>query len=111
MTPSIAQLAARHKGILVGVGMAVTMGWAAVSGARGLRELREKQEQIRQLQEENAQLQSENADRRRRVQRLESSPSEQDIEIRKLNLTKPGETIFMLPEAEKVKGKSRKSKR
>lgn len=103
MHSPLAQLAVRHKGILVAAGMAVTLGWAAISGVRGVRDLLDKQEQIRQLQEENAVLESENAERKKRVERLESSPSEQDIEIRKLNLTKQGETVFMLPESEKTK--------
>jgi cell division protein FtsB len=79
----------------------LTLGWAAYSGSSGYRDLMTKREQIRELQEQNAVLESENAVKRGRVERLESSESEQDIEIRKLNLTKPGETIFMLPDAEK----------
>jgi cell division protein FtsB len=67
----------------------------------------EKREQIKQLQEENAALEAENAELQARVQRMENNPSEQDLEIRRLNLLKQGETTFMLPEAEKQKAKQK----
>ena len=101
----------RHKGMLLSSIAVVTLGWAAYSGSTGFRELLTKREQIRELQEQNAVLDAENAKRRERVERLETNESEQDIEIRKLNLSKPGETIFMLPDAEKKKPEAPKHKK
>ena len=51
------------------------------------------------LEEENANLQRENDYRRERIKKLQESPSEQELEIRKkLKLLRPGETSFILPE-------------
>jgi cell division protein FtsB len=79
----------------------------ALIGAYGLVELRSPQgipalkqrwDDIRKLEEENANLQRENNYRRERIQKLESSSSEQELEIRKkLKLLRPGETSFILP--------------
>ena len=79
----------------------------ALIGAYGLMELRSPQgipalrqrwTEIRKLEEENANLQRENNYRRERIQKLESSASEQELEIRKkLKLLRPGETSFILP--------------
>jgi cell division protein FtsB len=99
----------RRKGLLLSAGMALTLGWAAVSGSQGIDGMLEKRAQIKQLQEENAAIEAENAVRQERIHRLESSPSEQDLEIRRLNMQKEGETTFMLPEAEKkAKGKKKR---
>ncbi|MFM2125412.1 MAG: Septum formation initiator [Acidobacteriota bacterium] len=103
MSPELLQSLRRHKGPLLSAVAVLTLGWAAYSGSSGFRDLLAKREQIRELQEQNAMLETENAQKRERIERLESSSSEQDIEIRKLNLSKPGETIFMLPEDEKQK--------
>jgi cell division protein FtsB len=68
-------------------------------GPEGLPAVREKWDAIRQLEEQNASLQRENDYRRNRIKKLESSPSEQELEIRKkLKLLRPGETSFILPE-------------
>jgi cell division protein FtsB len=79
----------------------------ALIGAYGLVELRSPQgipalkqrwDEIRKLEEENASLQRENNYRRERIKKLESSASEQELEIRKkLKLLRPGETSFILP--------------
>ena len=83
----------------------------ALIGAYGLRELRgpdgfpalrQRWDEIRQLEEDNANLQRENDYRRDRIKKLASSPSEQELEIRKkLKLLRPGETSFILPEQAK----------
>jgi len=71
-------------------------------GPEGLPAVREKWDQIRQLEEQNASLQRENDYRRDRIKKLESSPSEQELEIRKkLKLLRPGETSFILPDQPK----------
>ena len=103
MSPELAHNLSRIKGPLFGGIAVLTLVWAAYSGAAGFRDLRAKQEQIRELQEQNAALEAGNTQKRERVERLATSETEQDIEIRKLNLSKPGETIFMLPEGEKQK--------
>jgi cell division protein FtsB len=79
----------------------------ALIGAYGLMELRsphgipalkQRWTEIRKLEEENANLQRENNYRRERIKKLESSASEQELEIRKnLKLLRPGETSFILP--------------
>jgi hypothetical protein len=64
--------------------------------------LLEKRQEIRLWQERNAALDRDNQLRRERLRRLEESPSEQELEIRKqLKLLRPGETTFILPEAPK----------
>jgi cell division protein FtsB len=68
-------------------------------GPQGLPAVRERWDEIRQLEEQNAGLQRENDYRRDRIKKLESSPSEQELEIRKkLKLLRPGETSFILPD-------------
>jgi len=110
MFQTLSDMVKRHKGIALAAGMVLTLGWAAVSGSQGIDGMLEKREQIRQLQEENAALEAENAKRQERIQRLGSSSSDQDVEIRKLNMLKQGETTFMLPEAEKAKRSAPKAK-
>lgn len=71
-------------------------------GPEGLPSVREKWDTLRQFEEQNANLQRENDYRRQRIKKLESSPSEQELEIRKkLKLLRPGETSFILPEQAK----------
>ncbi len=103
MSTDLFQILKRRKGLLLGAGMLLTLGWAAISGSQGLDGMLEKRAQIKQLQEENAAIEAENSDRQARIGRLESSPTEQDLEIRRLNMVKQGETTFMLPEEEKQK--------
>lgn len=84
--------------------IALTGGYAVVAlrGPQGMTALMEKRRQIQELQVENANLERENQRKRDRIQRLESSPSEQEMEIRKqLKLLRPGETLFILPDAPK----------
>jgi cell division protein FtsB len=88
--------------ILVGFALIGAYGLSELRGPQGLPALREKWNEIRQLEEENANLQRENDYRRDRIRKLESSPSEQELEIRKkLKLLRPGETSFILPEQPK----------
>jgi cell division protein FtsB len=108
MSTAVLQMLKHHKGLLLGAGMALTLGWAAVSGSQGLDGMLEKRAQIKQLQEENAAIEAENAARQARIERLETSPSDQDLEIRRLNMLKQGETVFMLPENEKNPAKRAK---
>src|ERR1051326_25406 len=90
------------KGALILLAVVVVYAWIAVSGPQGLQTLLEKHREIRQLQEQNAALTREIEHRRDRIRRLEESPSEQEMEIRKqLKLQRPGETTFILPDAPK----------
>src|SRR5689334_24138953 len=81
------------KGAMVLLAIVIAYAWIAVSGPQGLQALLEKRREIRELQEQNATLTREIEHRRDRIRRLEESPSEQEMEIRKqLKLQKPGET-------------------
>ncbi len=88
--------------IIVAFALIGAYGLAELRGPQGLPSLKEKWNEIRQLEEENANLQRENDYRRDRIKKLESSTSEQELEIRKkLKLLRPGETSFILPEQPK----------
>ena len=88
--------------ILIAFALFGAYGLATLRGPRGLPALREKWDEIQHLEEENANLQRENDYRRTRIKKLESSQSEQELEIRKkLKLLRPGETSFILPEQPK----------
>jgi cell division protein FtsB len=83
--------------ILVGV-----YGYVSLRGPQGVPALMDKWREIRKLEEENANLQRENDYRRERIKKLQESPSEQELEIRKqLKLLRPGETSFILPDQPK----------
>lgn len=106
MSPDFAQALKRQKSRLVAGALTLTVCWAAYSGKRGVDELLAKRSEIRQLQEENQRLEHENQERKDRIERLRDSSGkpdgEMDLEIHRQNLAKPGETIFMLPENERV---------
>jgi len=89
----------RSKGLLL-VGVAVSgYIWLALWGPQGVQALIEKNKEIRQLQQQNAEMKLENQRRAEHIRRLESSRSEQEMEIRKqLKLLRPGETTFLLPD-------------
>ena len=90
------------SGALILLAVVAVYAWIAVSGPQGLQTLLEKHREIRELQEQNAALTRELEHRRDRIRRLEESPSEQEMEIRKqLKLQKPGETTFILPDGPK----------
>jgi cell division protein FtsB len=83
-------------------GTLIIGGLFALRGPQGLQSLLEKHQEIRQLEERNAALALENQRRRERIERLEHSSTEQEMEIRKqLKLLRPGETTFILPDAPK----------
>jgi cell division protein FtsB len=83
--------------VLVGV-----YGYMSLRGPQGVPALMDKWREIRKLEEDNANLQRENDYRRDRIKKLQESPSEQELEIRKqLKLLRPGETSFILPDQPK----------
>jgi cell division protein FtsB len=90
------------RGALILLAIVIAYAWIAVSGPQGLQTLLDKRREIRELQEQNAALTREIEHRLDRIRRLEVSPSEQEMEIRKqLKLQKPGETTFILPDGPK----------
>jgi cell division protein FtsB len=69
----------------------------ALRGPQGMAALFNKRHEIRTLEEQNANLERENQLKRDRIQRLQNSPSEQEMVIRQqLKLLRPGETSFIL---------------
>ena len=79
-----------------------TYGYFTLRSPQGIPALREKWTEIRKMEEDNATLQRENDYRRKRIEKLESNPQEQELEIRKkLKLLRPGETSFILPDQPK----------
>ena len=92
----------RRGGYTVLIGLGLVYGLVALRGPQGIQALLEKHREIRQLEEQNAATAAEIQRRKERIQRLESSASEQEVEIRKqLKLLRPGETTFILPETPK----------
>jgi cell division protein FtsB len=82
--------------------LAGVYGYMSLRGPQGVPALMDKWREIRKLEEENANLQRENDYRRERIKKLQESPSEQELEIRKqLKLLRPGETSFILPDQPK----------
>ena len=85
--------------------LAGAYGFITLRGPQGIPGLRDKWREIGKVEEENANLQRENEYRRGRIKKLEQSPSEQELEIRKkLKLLRPGETSFILPDQPKQDG-------
>jgi len=77
-------------------------GYVALRGPQGIPALLEKRKEIRELEEQNAAILRENEYKRERIRRLQESPSEQEIEIRKkLHMLRQGETSFILPDQPK----------
>jgi cell division protein FtsB len=92
----------RRGGYTIVVVLGLVYGLVALRGPQGIQALLAKHREIRQLEEQNATYAAEIQRRKERIQRLESSTAEQEIEIRKqLKLLRPGETTFILPEASK----------
>jgi cell division protein FtsB len=83
------------------VSMAV-YGYIALTGPQGIPALRSRWNEIHQLEEQNRNLERENQIRKEHLDRIQTNPAEQDLEIRKrLKVQKPGETSFILPEPAK----------
>jgi cell division protein FtsB len=92
----------RALGIFLGVTVLAAYAVTALRGPQGVEVLFEKYREIRKLEAQNAAAAMENERRKARIERLRSSTSEQEMEIRKqLKLLRPGETTFILPDAPK----------
>ena len=94
--------AVRRIAYIIAFALIGVYGYVALRGPQGIPALLEKRRQIRELEEQNQTIQRENTYRRERIHKLESSTSEQEIEIRKkLHMLRQGETSFILPDAPK----------
>jgi len=92
----------RAMGIAIGFAVVAAYAITALRGPQGVQVLLEKYREIRTLEAQNATAAMENQRRRERIERLRTSTSEQEMEIRKqLKLLRPGETTFILPDAPK----------
>ncbi|HXA68026.1 MAG TPA: septum formation initiator family protein [Bryobacteraceae bacterium] len=92
----------RRAAVLIGFVLVGVYGYLSLRGPQGVPALMDKWQEIRRLEEDNASLQRENDYRRERIKKLQDSPSEQELEIRKqLKLLRPGETSFILPDQPK----------
>jgi cell division protein FtsB len=98
----------RRIGIVAALLIVGAYAIVALRGPRGVPALLEKRRQIRELEEQNANLEREIQRKRQRIERLKTSPSEQEMEIRRqLKLLRPGETSFILPDPAKPKSEPR----
>ena len=95
-------IALRRLMLLVVFALIGVYGYVTLRSPQGIPALREKWDEIRKLEEDNANLQRENKYRADRIKKLQESPSEQELEVRKnLKLLRPGETSFILPDRPK----------
>ena len=95
----------RRTAYIFGFSIILIYGAFALRGPQGIPALLSKHDEIRKLEEQNAAATVDNQRRKDRIQRLEHSSTEQEMEIRKhLKLLRPGETTFILPEAPKQNG-------
>jgi cell division protein FtsB len=87
---------ARRTGWVAAGAVVLAYAWIAVRGPQGIGTLMEKHSEIRELEEQNAAIVRQNQALRERIQRLEESDSEKELEVRKqLKLLRPGETTFL----------------
>ena len=92
----------RRIAVVIVFVLAGIYSYMSLRGPQGIPALMDKWREIRKLEEDNANLQRENDYRRERIKKLQESPSEQELEIRKqLKLLRPGETSFILPDQPK----------
>ncbi len=84
-------------GVLVVIWMVAILG----RSPQGIPALLAKRQQIRQFEEENATLRAKIERERQHIQRLQTSQSEQEVQIRSLlKMQKPGDRTFILPKDE-----------
>jgi cell division protein FtsB len=95
----IARSGTRRIGLAIAILVVSAYGWAALRGPQGVGALLDKHREIRELEQHNADGLRELERLRERIRRLQESPSEQEMEVRKqLKLIRPGETTFILPD-------------
>jgi cell division protein FtsB len=75
---------------------AASYAFITLRGPHGIPGLLEKQRQITEMEQRNGKLDREIEQKRDHIKRLESNPSEQELEIRqRLKLVKPGEKVYI----------------
>lgn len=90
----------RTIGVVSVVALSSAYVFMALRGPQGLSSLEEKWHEIRELQQHNADLRRAVELRSDRIKKLQESPAEQELEIRKrLKLMRKGETTFITPDA------------
>lgn len=80
----------------------VMYAFVELRGPNGIHAMIEKRRQVQELEGQNELLQKEIAQKQARIERLQSDPREQEIEIRqRLKLAAPNEKIFIIDENKK----------
>ncbi len=80
----------------------VAYAFVELRGPNGIPGLLEKRRQVHEYEVANEQLHREIEQKQERIQRLESDPQEQEIEIRqRLKFAGPGEKIYIIDDKKK----------
>jgi cell division protein FtsB len=75
---------------------AASYAFFTLRGPHGIPGLLEKQHEIHEMEDKNAKLDREIERMRDHIKRLETNPSEQELEVReRLKLVKPGEKVYI----------------
>ena len=75
---------------------AASYAFFTLRGPHGIPWLLEKQREIHEMEDKNAKLDRDIERMRDHIKRLETNPSEQELEVReRLKLLKPGEKVFI----------------
>ena len=77
----------------------ILYAFVALRGPNGIQSLIEKRKQVAEFEMQNDQMRRDITLQHERIQRLQTDPREQEIEIRqRLKLAAPGEKIYILDE-------------
>jgi len=80
----------------------ILYAFVTLRGPNGLEGLIQKRQQVREFEAGNEQMRREIEQKQTRIQRLQSDPQEQEIEIRqRLKLAAPGEKIYIIDDRKK----------
>lgn len=80
----------------------IIYAFVELRGPNGIPGLLEKRRQVHEYEMSNEQLHREIEQKQERIQRLQSDPQEQEIEIRqRLKLASPGEKIYIIDDKKK----------
>jgi cell division protein FtsB len=80
----------------------IVYAFVALRGPNGIPGLLDKRQQVREYESTNEQLHREIEQKQERIQRLQSDPREQEIEIRqRLKFAGPGEKIYIIDDKKK----------
>jgi cell division protein FtsB len=82
--------------------LGILYAFVELRGPNGIQGLMQKRHEVRELELSNERLHRDIEDKQSRIQRLETDPREQEIEIRqRLKLAGPGEKIYIFDEKKK----------